>query len=139
MAQMTRRVAWNPPPSDSPRSARARVVRLAVFWVAVFLLQAGALPAEAATNLQPVTLRLDWVYGGPTSGFLAAKDKGFYSDAGLDVTIGPGKRSGSTAQLVAAKADMIGFADGYVVGNSVARGMSRTRTDRRLSPDFRRA
>ncbi len=124
MAQMARRMASSPQPSVSPRSACARVARLAACWAAALLLQAPALPVEAATNLQPVSLRLDWVFGGPTAGFLAAKDKGFYSDAGLDVTIGPGKGSGSTAQLVAAKADMIGFADGYVVGNSVAKGMN---------------
>ena len=124
MAQMARRVASNPHPFVSPRSACGRVARLAVCWAAALLLQAAALPVEAATNLQPVTLRLDWVFGGPTSGLLAAKDKGFYSEAGLDVAIGPGKGSGSTAQLVAAKADLIGFADGFVVGNSVAKGMN---------------
>jgi len=124
MTQMTRRFAANPPPSVSPQSACGRVARLAVCWATALLVQVAALPVEAATNLQPVTLRLDWVYGGPTSGFLAAKDKGFYAEAGLDVTIGPGKGSGSTAQLIATKADLIGFADGYVVGNSVAKGMN---------------
>ena len=124
MTQMTRRVVSNPPLSVAPRSVRARVARLAICWAAALLLQAPVLPVEAATAPQPVTLRLDWVFGGPTSGFLVAKDKGFYGEAGLDVTIGPGKGSGSTAQLVATKADLIGFADGFVVGNSVAKGMS---------------
>ena len=71
-----------------------------------------------------VTMRLDWLYQGPNAGFLIAQDKGFYEQAGLSVEIGPGKGSGSTAQLVASKATQFGFADGFVVGNSVSKGMS---------------
>src|SRR4029434_4401510 len=56
--------------------------------------------------------------------FMIAKDKGFYDEAGLNVDIGPGKGSGSTAQLIASKASQFGFADGFVVGNSVSKGMS---------------
>ncbi len=126
MAQMTRRVASNPPLSVPLRIGCARGARLAVGLAAALLLQAAALAVEAATNLQPVTLRLDWLYQGPNAGFMAAKEKGYYSEAGLDVAIGPGKGSGSTAQLIATKADLIGFADGYVVGNSVAKGMHIT-------------
>jgi len=69
-------------------------------------------------------MRLDWLYQGPNAGFLIAQDKGFYEQAGLNVEIGPGKGSGSTAQLVASKATQFGFADGFVVGNSVSKGMS---------------
>jgi NitT/TauT family transport system substrate-binding protein len=71
-----------------------------------------------------VTMRLDWLYQGPNAGFLIAQDKGFYEQAGLNIEIGPGKGSGSTAQLVASKATQFGFADGFVVGNSVSKGMS---------------
>jgi NitT/TauT family transport system substrate-binding protein len=71
-----------------------------------------------------VTMRLDWLYQGPNAGFLIAKAKGFYEQADLSVEIGPGKGSGSTAQLVASKATQFGFADGFVVGNSVSKGMS---------------
>jgi NitT/TauT family transport system substrate-binding protein len=89
------------------------------------LLGALAAPtlARAAGPLRPVTMRLDWIYQGPNCGFIVAKDKGFYADAGLDVEIGPGRGSGSTAQLIGSGAAQFGFADGYVVGNSVARGM----------------
>ena len=78
---------------------------------------------KPAAKLQQVTFRLDWIFQGPNAGFMVAKDKGFYEQVGLDVTIGPGKGSGSTAQLIGSKSDMIGFADGYVVGNSVDKGM----------------
>jgi len=80
--------------------------------------------ARAQTKLRDVTLRLDWVFQGPNAGFMVAQDKGFYAEAGLNVDIGPGKGSGSTAQLVASKATQFGYSDGFVVGNSVSKGMS---------------
>jgi NitT/TauT family transport system substrate-binding protein len=98
-----------------------------------FLCQVGIAAGLAAVPLgrrgraqtkRQVTMRLDWLYQGPNAGFLVAQDKGFYEQAGLKVEIGPGKGSGSTAQLVASKATQFGFADGFVVGNSVSKGMS---------------
>ncbi len=84
-----------------------------------------ALPYRArAASLKPVTLTLDWLYQGASAGFLVAHEKGFYSDAGLDVTVVAGKGSGTTAQLVASKATPLGFSDGFVVGNSIAKGMT---------------
>src|SRR3954463_7877476 len=80
--------------------------------------------AHGQSKLRPVTMRLDWLFQGPNVGFIVAREKGFYQAAGLDVEIGPGKGSGSTAQLIATKAAQFGFADGYVVGNSVAKGLN---------------
>src|SRR5260221_7620835 len=107
--------------SSKPRSRRhfLRQVGIAT-GLAAFPL---ARPGRAQTKRQ-VTMRLDWLYQGPNAGFLIAQDKGFYEQAGLKVEIGPGKGSGSTAQLVASKAAQFGFADGFVVGNSVSKGMS---------------
>jgi NitT/TauT family transport system substrate-binding protein len=80
--------------------------------------------ASSQSKLRPVSMRLDWLFQGPNVGFIVAREKGFYQAAGLDVEIGPGKGSGSTAQLIATKAAQFGFADGYVVGNSVAKGLN---------------
>lgn len=79
---------------------------------------------HAQGTLKKVTLLLDWVFQGPNAGFLVAQEKGFYKEAGLDVEIGPGKGSGSTSQLVASKNAQFGFADGFVVGLSVSKGMA---------------
>ncbi len=78
---------------------------------------------HAQGALKKVTLLLDWLYQGPNSGFLVAQEKGFYKEAGLDVEIGPGKGSGSTSQLVASKTTQFGFADGFVLGLSLSKGM----------------
>jgi NitT/TauT family transport system substrate-binding protein len=79
--------------------------------------------ARAAGPIKQVNMTLDWVFQGPNAGFMVAQEKGFYRDAGLDVSIAAGKGSGSTAQLVASKATQIGFADGYVVGNAISKGL----------------
>ena len=82
----------------------------------------GARPAAAAA-LRPVKMLLDWIYQGPNSGFMVAKSKGFYEQAGLDVELQQGKGSGSTAQLVASNVAQFGFCDGFVLGNSDAKGL----------------
>lgn len=80
--------------------------------------------ANAQSKLRPVTMRLDWLYNGPNVGFVVAREKGYYKEAGLDVDVAPGKGSGSTAQVVATKGAQFGFSDGYVVANSVAKGLA---------------
>jgi NitT/TauT family transport system substrate-binding protein len=79
--------------------------------------------AQSLKTLRPVSFQADWIYGGPNAGFIVAKEKGYFADAGFDVTINQGKGSGSTAQIVGSKAAQFGFADGFVVGNSVSKGM----------------
>src|SRR5213080_3508248 len=98
----------------SSKSTRRQFIRDSgiVTGLAAVSLACGA---RAQTKRQ-VTVRLDWIYQGPNAGFMVAQEKGFYEQAGLNVEIGPGKGSGSTAQLVASKATQFGFADGYVVG-----------------------
>lgn len=110
-------------PKDNPISRRK------------FIRSAGAVAGLAAipfikahgqSKLRPISMRLDWLFQGPNAGFVVAKEMGYYAAAGLDVSVGPGKGSGSTAQLIANKDSQFGFADGYVVGNSVSKGMSIT-------------
>jgi NitT/TauT family transport system substrate-binding protein len=103
-----------------PKSRR-QVLRLASSFAGLALPLARSARAQAKRK---VTVRLDWIYQGPNAGFVVAQEKGFYEQAGLDVEVGPGKGSGNTAQLVASKATQFGFADGYVVGNGVSKGMN---------------
>jgi NitT/TauT family transport system substrate-binding protein len=53
-------------------------------------LTAMALAGGPASAADPVTLVLKWVTQAQFGGYYVAKDKGFYKDAGLDVTIKPG-------------------------------------------------
>jgi NitT/TauT family transport system substrate-binding protein len=102
--------------------SRRRFLKKAATAAGALALPAAPFPLRAA-SLKPVTMTLDWVFQGPNVGFMLAQEKGFYRDAGLDVAITSGRGSGSTAQLVASKAAQFGFADGYVVANSVAKGL----------------
>lgn len=103
----------------SKYSSRRRLLAAAMVAVATGFV---ALPAQAAEP-RPVKMLLDWILNGPNSGFVVAREKGFYKEAGLDVSIEQGKGSGSTAQLIASKVADFGFSDGFVVTNGISKGM----------------
>jgi NitT/TauT family transport system substrate-binding protein len=69
---------------------------------------AGLLAAGGAQAADKVTLQLKWVTQAQFAGYYVAKDKGFYKDAGLDVTINPGGPDIAPPQLIAGgNADVI--------------------------------
>ena len=64
---------------------------------------AGCLAASVAANAaDKVTLQLKWVADAQFAGYYVAKDKGYYKDAGLDVTIKPGGPDIAPEQVLAA-------------------------------------
>jgi NitT/TauT family transport system substrate-binding protein len=65
------------------------------------LLAAAAAGAGAAQAADKVTLQLKWVTQGQFAGYYVAKDKGFYKDAGLEVTIKPGGPDIAPPQVIA--------------------------------------
>ena len=62
---------------------------------AALALLAGAAKAE------DVTLQLKWVTQAQFAGYYVAKDKGFYDEEGLNVTIKPGGPDVAPAQVIA--------------------------------------
>lgn len=98
-----------------------RTTVIAALTAAVVLALAGCAsgdtePESAATKpagpLKDVTLTLNFLAGGPNSGFMVALDKGYYEEEGLNVKIQEGQGSNSTASLVDAGNSEFGFADG---------------------------
>ena len=71
---------------------------LVVLMISVLVLAAcgdsEAEPAEGASSddkeLTPITLQLKWVPQAQFAGYFVALEKGYYEEAGLDVTIAPG-------------------------------------------------
>ena len=63
-----------------------------------FALGLGAVGAQAQ---EKVTLQLKWVAQAQFAGYFLAKDKGFYKDAGLDVTVTPGGPDIAPEQVIA--------------------------------------
>jgi NitT/TauT family transport system substrate-binding protein len=70
--------------------------------VTLAALSALALTATAAEAKDKLTLQLKWVTQAQFAGYYVAKDKGFYDDAGLDVTIKPGGPDIAPPQVIAA-------------------------------------
>jgi len=69
--------------------------------IAMMAMVAIGLTANFAKAAEKVTLQLKWVTQAQFAGYYVAKDKGFYKDAGLDVTINPGGPDISPPQIIA--------------------------------------
>jgi NitT/TauT family transport system substrate-binding protein len=67
--------------------------------------------AGGAQAQTPVKFQLDWRFEGPAALFLHPAAKGYFKNAGLDVTIDAGNGSGGTVTRVASGAYDMGFAD----------------------------
>ncbi|WP_370199000.1 ABC transporter substrate-binding protein, partial [Roseibium sp.] len=61
----------------------------------------ASLVSGAANAADELTLQLKWVTQGQFAGYYVAKDKGFYDEEGLDVTIKPGGPDIAPPQVIA--------------------------------------
>ena len=89
----------------------SRLIRLLGILVCAALFCTSLASGVAAGELRKVSLRLDTSFLPKHGIFFVAGDKGFYREAGLDVTVVPGTGSMGTVQTVAAGRDTFGFAD----------------------------
>ena len=78
-----------------------------------------ALPAMAQDK---VSLRLNWILYGFHTPFHLGIQKGIYKAHGIDLTIGEGKGSASTVQVVASGGDTFGLSDSSSIINGNVRG-----------------
>ena len=78
-----------------------------------------------------MTLQLKWVTQAQFAGYYVAKDKGFYKEAGLDVTIKPGGPDIAPPQVIAGGgADVVDRLDAVGAG-----GAREGRAARQHRPD----
>ena len=56
-------------------------------FLSLILFLCSSLLATQKVDLEKITLQLHWKYQFEFAGFIAAKEKGFYKDVGLDVTL----------------------------------------------------
>ena len=98
--------------------------------VAAFAIVTACAPAAAAESpkgtatitsakVEAVTLRVDWLYDSYHSPFFLGVAKGWYKEAGVDLTIKEGRGSGNVIQLVGNHSDTFGFA----AADAVVRGV----------------
>jgi NitT/TauT family transport system substrate-binding protein len=91
-------------------------------------LAAFALTALVSTGVlaqaqkTPVSLRLDWVPSAHHIGPFLAQQRGYYAAEGLDMSVRPGRGSGSTIQVVASGGDTFGMADAGTMAVAVSKG-----------------
>ena len=90
---------------------------LAAFGFSTLLLGTGV---QAQTQ---ISFRLDWSLYGVHAPFFLAKEKGYFEDAGLEVTIHEGQGSATVMQLVAQGRDQIGLIDYSTMLYGVAEGL----------------
>ena len=91
------------------------IFRLAAIAAVTGLL--GLTPAKAA---DAVSLRLNWLLSGVHSIFYYGIEKGYYKEAGIDLTIGEGQGSARTVQVVATGGDTFGLVDsGSIIAGAV--------------------
>lgn len=68
---------------------------------AAFAVGMGAVAAPVAQAADKLTLQLKWVAQAQFAGYFVAQAKGFYKDAGLDLTIKPGGPDINPSQVIA--------------------------------------
>ena len=74
-------------------------------------------------TLDKLQFRLNWTFYGEHTGFIVARDMGFYKDEGLDVEIAEGSGSTTVLQLVANNSNPIAYVDSATMIRGVAAGM----------------
>lgn len=94
--------------------------RAALFAGGVAVAAAMSVAASAADK---VSVRTDWFFSAYHSPFFVGIEKGFYRDAGLEVTPTEGRGSGQVVQLVGTNEDEFGFASTDAVFRAVERGL----------------
>lgn len=68
--------------------------------------------SSGGAGTTPVAVRLDFVHTGKEALWTYGMEKGFFKDAGIDLTINDGKGSATTAQTVSNGSDEFGMVDG---------------------------
>jgi len=88
-----------------------RLVAVLALVLILTVAMSSSAGAQRSADPKKVSIRLDFLIRGHHSGFYVALAKGWYKDAGLDVSISEGTGSAATAQSVAAGNDTFGFVD----------------------------
>src|ERR1700744_5317304 len=93
------------------KSARQLLADLIVAVAALICLGAFASSAMAA-DLTPASLRLKWLPQAQFIGYYVAKDKGYYADEGIALTINPGGPNIIAENMVGSGVDTFGHGGG---------------------------
>jgi NitT/TauT family transport system substrate-binding protein len=93
--------------------------RLRLMALGLLIGLGGAPGARAADD---ASLLLNWYLGGLHTPFYLGKERGYYEEEGINLTINEGRGSGRSVQVVAAKGDTFGMSDAGSLMLGVAKG-----------------
>lgn len=116
-------------PSDGPRrGGRAALLTLGLFGALLALVGAAGCgrpgpPPPAADGRESVRLHLDWYPQTEYGGYYQAVERGYYREAGLEVTIIPGGPGVPFKEQVALGRAEFGITDGNDVIVAISRGV----------------
>ncbi len=79
--------------------------------------------AKIPAPLEKVSLRFNWFWVGGCAPVVGGRERGFYRDAGIDLTVGQGKGSGATVRQLGAKNDHFVWADTSALVVAAAQGI----------------
>ncbi len=80
-------------------------------------------PAVNVSAQDTVSLRLNWQILGFHAAFYLGVERGFYREAGINLTVNEGRGGAVTAQAIGAKSDQFGIVDGGTTIVSAVRGI----------------
>jgi NitT/TauT family transport system substrate-binding protein len=96
--------------------------KVCVKCLCLFIVMGFAAGGYAKEPLQPVTVQLNWVPNVEFAGILIAKEKGWYEEAGIDLTIKGWKPGVSSIEDVVSGKVQIGVAEGPEIIEAAAKG-----------------
>jgi NitT/TauT family transport system substrate-binding protein len=107
------------------RSNRVRQIRttvvLTILIVGVFL--ATGCSGSESEELTPVKFRLDWIPGAQHSAFYLAKERGYYSDEGIDLEIIVGSGSSDSVTQLGSNTVEVALVDALVLVQAIEQGV----------------
>lgn len=99
-----------------------KLIRIAALAAAAVTMAVTPLVQAQTKAPDKASLRLNWYLGGLHVPFYYGKDKGYYAEEGIDLTINEGRGSANTVQVVAAGSDTFGLADSSSVILTASKG-----------------
>ncbi|MFD2238317.1 ABC transporter substrate-binding protein [Aureimonas populi] len=85
--------------------------KMRAFLLAAALPLASVAAPAGAQDLTPVRFTLDWRFEGPAAGFLLAQERGYFEEAGVDVSIDTGNGSLEAIPRITTGTYQMGFGD----------------------------
>ena len=97
--------------------------RTLVFASAAALAAPAILAGRAGAQAMAASVRLNWYLGGSHGAYVLGKERGFYAEEGINLTINEGRGSVRSVQLIGSREDDFAMADAGSLMLGASRGI----------------